>query len=63
MHIGRPAVSTKPDARELPETDPPTKNIHGLVQGSWHISSRGLPGLASVGEHLVLESLEDPGKG
>jgi hypothetical protein len=26
------------------------KSIHGLVQGPWHICSRGLPCLASVGE-------------
>ena len=27
--IGKPAVSTKPDPRELPETEPPGRNIHG----------------------------------
>jgi hypothetical protein len=29
--IGRPAVSTDADPRELPETDLLTKSIHGLV--------------------------------
>jgi hypothetical protein len=27
----RPAVSTNPDLRELPEIEPPTRSIHGLV--------------------------------
>ena len=39
--IGRLAVSTNPDLWELPET---------TIQGPQHIYSRGLTGLASVGE-------------
>jgi hypothetical protein len=27
--MGRPAVSTHPDPRELLETEPPTRSIHG----------------------------------
>ena len=29
--IGRPAISTYPDPRELLETEPPTRSMHGLV--------------------------------
>ena len=32
--IGRSAVSTNQDPRELPETEPPTRSIHRLVQGT-----------------------------
>jgi hypothetical protein len=39
-------------------------SIHRLVPGLQHICSRGLPGLASVGEmHLILERLDAAGKG
>jgi hypothetical protein len=48
--IGRPVVSTNPNPRQLLETEPPTRSKHGLVQGPWHICSRGLHELASVGE-------------
>ena len=46
----RPAVSTYPDPRELPETEPPTRSIHGPVRGHWHKYSIGLHGLASEGD-------------
>jgi hypothetical protein len=63
--IGRPAVSTNPDPRELSDTEPPTRSIHRLVQGPWHICTRGLPGLASVGEdtlnHQKIWGLEEGG--
>ena len=29
--IERPAVSTNPDPRELPDTEPPTRTIQGTV--------------------------------
>jgi hypothetical protein len=62
--IGRPAVSTNPDPRELPETEPPTRNVHRLARGPWHICSRSLPGLASVGEDtLNLRELWGPREG
>ena len=51
--IGRPAVSTNPDPRELPETEPPTRSIHRPVLGPWHKYSRGLPGQALVGEDAL----------
>ena len=34
---------------ELPETESLIRSIHGLVQGSWHKYSRGLPGLSAIG--------------
>ena len=46
---GKPTISTNPDSSELPETKPLTK---GLVHGPWHICSRGLPCLASVGKDV-----------
>ena len=51
--IGKPAVSTNPDPRELPETEPPTRSTHGLVRGPWQIYIRGLPDLASVGDDVL----------
>lgn len=51
--IGRPGVSTNPDPREIPETEPLTRQ---------HIHSRGLPGLASV-DVPNLEKPETPGSG
>jgi hypothetical protein len=42
--MGRPAASTYPDPRELPETEPPTRSTRRLVQGPWNKYSRGLPG-------------------
>jgi hypothetical protein len=48
--IGRPTVSTKPDRRELPETELPGRSIQGLVLGFWYICSTGLSGWASVRE-------------
>jgi hypothetical protein len=45
----RSAVWTNPDPRELPETEPPARRIHGLVRGPWHMYSRSVPCLASVG--------------
>jgi hypothetical protein len=48
--IGRIAVSTNWDLRELSETELPTRSVNGLVRGPWHIYSRDLPDLASVGE-------------
>jgi hypothetical protein len=50
------SVSTNPDPREFPETEPPTRNIHGLVRGCY-VCSRGVPGLASMGEDAL-----NPGK-
>ena len=54
--IGRPTVSTNLDSWELPETKPPTKSICRLVRRHssplWHISSRGLPCLVSVGDDV-----------
>ena len=50
-------VSTNLDATVLPETELPTRTIHRPVWGRWHKCSRGLPGLASVGED-VLHPLE-----
>lgn len=35
--IGRPAVSSNPEPRELPETEAPTRSIHWSVPGPWHI--------------------------
>ena len=46
--IVKPIVSTKPIPRELSETE--SRSIHWPVPGPRHIYSRGLPGLASVGE-------------
>jgi hypothetical protein len=31
--IGRSTVSINPEARELPETEPPTRSMHGSVRG------------------------------
>jgi hypothetical protein len=42
-------VSTDLNPSELPETESPTKDW--LVQGPWHICSRGLLCLTSVGEN------------
>ena len=63
--IGKPAVSTNPDPRDLPETELPTWNIPVSIQSPWYTLSSGLPGLASVEEDsicLILERLEAPGK-
>jgi hypothetical protein len=50
---GRAMVCTNPDPMELPETEPPTRSIHRFIWGSWHICSRGLSGLALVGEDAL----------
>jgi hypothetical protein len=42
--IGRPAVSTNVEPRELPKTEPPTR------QHTQTGPSKGLPGLASLGK-------------
>jgi hypothetical protein len=42
--IGKPTVPTNLDPWEQP------KNIHGLAHGPWHICSRELLCLASMGE-------------
>jgi hypothetical protein len=72
VELGRPAVSTNPDPRELQETEPPTRQHTwaGRVQtttlplGSLHICSRGLPSQAHWEKiHLTLKKLEAPGKG
>jgi hypothetical protein len=57
-HIERPAVSTNPDPRELPETEPPTIQHKTSLRSPdpWDIYSRRLPGLASVGEDLSWET-------
>lgn len=47
--VGRPTVSTNVDPWQLPEFQPP-KSIHGLDCGPWHVCSRGLLCLTSVGE-------------
>jgi hypothetical protein len=50
--IGRPAVSTNPDRWDLLDTEPPTRQ-HTLADiRPGHIYSRGLSGLASVGENV-----------
>ena len=58
--IRRPTVSTNPNPRELPETEPPT------IQQTWgpmtYIAEEHLDGLASVKMHLILEKLKAPGK-
>jgi hypothetical protein len=46
-------TSNNSDPMELPETEAPTRSIHRLVQGPWHMYSRGLPGLTSVGEEAL----------
>ena len=51
--IRRPAVSTYPDPRELPDTETPTRNIHRAVRGPWHKNNRSLPGQASVEEDVL----------
>jgi len=59
--LGRPAVSTNPDPRELPETEPRTQNMHGPIQGPWHKYSNGLHSLASVGEDVLMRALKPKG--
>jgi hypothetical protein len=44
---GKPAVSTNPDPREPPESEPPTRQ-HTRA----YIYSRKQPGLVSVGENM-----------
>jgi hypothetical protein len=51
--IWRPVFSTYPDPRELPETEPPIRSIHGPVRGPWHKYSRGLPGRPLVGRDAL----------
>ena len=46
--VGREAVSTHLNPRELPETKPPTRSIPVLVWGPLHLCSWGLSGLALV---------------
>lgn len=48
--LGRPEVSIYPERRELSETEPTTRNIHGPDWGPWNKYIRGLPGEALVGE-------------
>jgi hypothetical protein len=48
----RTTVSTNLDSWELTEIKPPTKSIHGLLNGPRHICCRKLPCLASVGEDV-----------
>ena len=47
--IGRPTLSSSLDFLEDLLSYQP-KSIHGLVLGPWHLCSRGLPFLGSVGE-------------
>ena len=49
---GRPTESTNLDPWKLPETEPPTKEQIQAGPWPWHIYSRGLPLLASVGEDV-----------
>jgi hypothetical protein len=51
--IGRPAVSTNLDPRDLSDTEPPTRQYTPADMRSQHIYSRGLPGLASVREDAL----------
>lgn len=51
--IGRQAILTNPDTRELPETEPPTGQHTWAVRGSRHIYNQGLSGLASVGDDAL----------
>jgi hypothetical protein len=46
---GRPAVITNQDPWEIPEMGSINQAAY-TVRGAWHIYSRGLPDLASVGE-------------
>jgi hypothetical protein len=45
--MGRPAVSTNLDTKELPAPEP-NRTIQGQVRGHQHVYNRGLPGLALV---------------
>jgi hypothetical protein len=47
--LGKPAVSTNPDPRELPETEKSTRSIPGHLPGFWHKYRRGLPGQERCG--------------
>jgi hypothetical protein len=52
--IGKPTVSTNPDASGLPETNPPIKEHTWLVCGLQHKCSRGLSCLTSMGEDCLI---------
>ena len=47
---GRPTVSTSLDAWKLLETELPAKEHAQTSERPWHLLSRGLPCLASVGK-------------
>jgi hypothetical protein len=60
--IGRTTVSTNLDPWKLPKTKKKTKNNkkkttttkeHTWVGSPWHMGSRGVPCLASVGEDVL----------
>ena len=61
--IGRSAVSTKPDARELPETKSATRSILGLVPCSCLICSRGMPCLTRIGPNISCRDLMSQRRG
>jgi hypothetical protein len=50
--IDRPTVSTNLDCWELSETEPLIKEHKEAGPRPWHICSRELPSLASVGEDV-----------
>lgn len=50
--IERIGVSTNPDPRVLPESEPTTRIIQRLVWGPWHKYGISLLGLTSVGDEL-----------
>jgi hypothetical protein len=51
-HIEK-TISTILDPSELPETKPPTKEHTWVGLWPWHIRSRGLPCLASLGDLMT----------
>jgi hypothetical protein len=61
--IGRPAVSTSLDPRDLSDTEPPIRQHTLADMRPQHIFSRGLPGLATVREEApnLGETPEAPG--
>ena len=60
--IRRQTVSSNPDPRELPDTEPSTRSKHGPVQDSCHIYSRSLVWPQWEKICLIFERLEASGK-
>ena len=61
--IGRPSVSTNVDPRELPETEPPTRQHTKVAQGTQYIYEDCLVWLQWEKMHLILERLETQRRG